>query len=40
MDGWNGRICQNPASNRYCVGPRSYPGERIMDKRDLAWILQ
>lgn len=37
MDGWNGRICQKPASNRYCVGPHSYPGEKIKDKRNLEW---
>ena len=37
MDGWNGRICQKPASNRYCVGPHSYPGDKIKGARDLAW---
>jgi exodeoxyribonuclease V alpha subunit len=37
MDGWNGRICQKPGSNTYCVGPHSYPGDTIKDSRDLAW---
>ncbi|MDZ4818446.1 MAG: AAA family ATPase [Planctomycetota bacterium] len=35
MDGWNGHICQNPAANTYCVGPHSYPGEMIAERRDL-----
>ena len=35
MDGWNGRICQKPASNRYCIGPHSYPGDKIKGGRDL-----
>ena len=37
MDGWNGRICQKPGSNTFCVGPHSYPGATIKDGRDLAW---
>ncbi len=37
MDGWNGHICQDPASNTYCVGSASYPGEWIAEHRDLAW---
>src|SRR5688572_7151418 len=37
MDGWNGRICQKPAANHYCIGPHSYPGEKIKENRDLAW---
>lgn len=37
MDGWNGRICRQPASNRYCVGPHSYPGDKIKTGRDLDW---
>lgn len=37
MDGWNGHICQNPSSNYFCVGPHSYPGEMIREKRDLEW---
>jgi hypothetical protein len=37
MDGWNGRICQKPASNRYCIGPHSYPGDKIKGSRDLQW---
>lgn len=36
-DGWNGRICQNPAQNTYCVGCASYPGELIREQRDLEW---
>lgn len=36
-NGWNGRICKNPKANTYCVGPRSYPGTEIAEKRDLAW---
>ncbi len=34
-DGWNGHVCEDPASNTYCVGPYSYPGEMIAEKRDL-----
>lgn len=37
MDGWNGRVCRNPASNRYCIGPHSYPGDKIKTGRDLEW---
>ena len=37
MDGWNGRICQNPAANTYCVGLYSYPGTMILERRDLQW---
>lgn len=37
MDGWNGRICRNPAANTYCVGQYSYPGTRIAETRDLEW---
>jgi hypothetical protein len=37
MDGWNGRICRDPASNVYCVGNDSYPGPLIREKRDLDW---
>ncbi len=36
-DGWNGRICQQPEKNTYCVGCASYPGELIREKRDLDW---
>lgn len=36
-DGWNGKICQNPAKNTYCVGCSSYPGEMIRESRDLEW---
>jgi len=37
MDGWNGRICQDPASNTYCVGQYSYPGQMVGERRDLDW---
>jgi hypothetical protein len=40
MDGWNGRICQNPAANTYCVGQHSYPGEMIAERRDLPMEIQ
>lgn len=35
--GWNGRICQNPKANTYCVGQYSFPGDTIARKRDLVW---
>ena len=37
MDGWNGHVCQRPASNTYCVGSASYPGELIAEHRNLTW---
>ncbi|HEX8081577.1 MAG TPA: AAA family ATPase [Jatrophihabitans sp.] len=37
MDGWNGRVCQQPATNTYCVGAHSFPGEAIRESRDLPW---
>lgn len=37
LDGWNGRVCRNPALNTYCVGIHSYPGEFIRETRDLEW---
>ena len=37
MDGWNGCICRNPATNVYCVGQYSYPGDMIAHERDLEW---
>ena len=36
-DGWNGRVCKEPAKNIHCVGCHSYPGDLIREKRDLAW---
>lgn len=36
-DGWNGHICQKPERNTYCVGCASYPGEMILENRDLVW---
>jgi hypothetical protein len=39
MDGWNGRICQKPASNHNCIGPHSYPGDKIKGNRDWeSWV--
>lgn len=35
MDGWNGHVCKTPGANTYCVGPHSYPGEMIAERRDL-----
>lgn len=35
MDGWNGHVCNNPASNYFCVGQHSYPGEMIRERRKL-----
>lgn len=37
MDGWNGRICNNPAANVYCIGQHSYPGDMIAQQKDLKW---
>ena len=31
-NGWNGRICREPAANTYCVGTQSYPGQLIAEK--------
>jgi ATP-dependent exoDNAse (exonuclease V) alpha subunit len=39
MNGWDGHICSEPGSNRYCIGPHSYPGDKIHDNRDLTWEL-
>jgi len=39
-DGWNGRICQNPQKNTYCVGCSSYPGEMVRETRDLEWEIE
>ena len=36
-DGWNGRVCEHPEQNTYCVGCASYPGELIREQRDLEW---
>jgi exodeoxyribonuclease V alpha subunit len=35
--GWNGRVCQNPKANTYCVGQYSFPGDTIARKRKLDW---
>lgn len=34
-DGWNGRICERPDCNTYCVGMHSYPGDVVARERDL-----
>ena len=34
-DGWNGRICENPDCNTYCVGSQSFPGDVIARERNL-----
>lgn len=40
MDGWNGHVCVEPASNTYCVGAHSFPGDAIREHRDLPWEAQ
>lgn len=35
--GWNGRICQHPKANTYCVGQYSFPGDTIARNRQLDW---
>lgn len=35
--GWDGHICNNPKANVHCIGPRSYPGSKIGEERDLEW---
>jgi exodeoxyribonuclease V alpha subunit len=37
MDGWNGRVCANPAANTFCVGNYSFPGDQIRTSRNLKW---
>ncbi len=34
-DGWNGRVCEKPDCNSYCIGRQSYPGDVIARERDL-----
>ena len=34
-DGWNGRICERPECNTYCVGRHSFPGDVIARERNL-----
>ena len=36
-NGWSGHICDDPASNTYCIGKHSYPGDLISHSRDLEW---
>lgn len=35
--GWNGRICQNPKANTYCVDQYSFPGDTTAHDRQLDW---
>lgn len=37
MDGWNGRICRDPAANTFCVGTDSFPRGLIREGRELEW---
>ncbi|MCA1703743.1 MAG: hypothetical protein LC808_10965 [Actinobacteria bacterium] len=37
MEGWNGHVCRDPASNTFCVGQHSYPGDQIRVGRNLEW---
>lgn len=34
-NGWNGRVCNDPKANTYCVGQYSFPGDMIAKRRDL-----
>ena len=34
-DGWNGRICERPECNTYCVGMHSFPGDVVAHERNL-----
>jgi len=34
-NGWNGCICRNPKTNTYCIGPFSFPGDMIAERRNL-----
>jgi hypothetical protein len=34
-NGWDGRICERPELNSYCVGCQSYPGDVIARERRL-----
>ena len=34
-NGWNGKICQNPKANTYCIGPYSFPGDMIAERREI-----
>lgn len=33
--GWNGSPCRQPRENVHCVGPHSYPGEMIAERRKI-----
>ena len=34
-DGWDGRICERPDCNTYCVGRHSFPGDVVARERDI-----
>ena len=34
-DGWNGRVCEQPSCNTFCVGANSFPGDVIARERDI-----
>ena len=34
-DGWDGRICERPDCNTYCVGRHSFPGDVVARERNL-----
>lgn len=34
-DGWNGRVCERPDCNSYCIGRHSFPGDVIARERNL-----
>ena len=35
-DGWNGRVCQKPECNSYCIGAQSFPSDVGLRERKLA----
>ena len=34
-NGWDGRVCERPELNSYCIGCQSYPGDVIARERRL-----
>lgn len=40
IDGWNGRVCEKPDCNTYCVGSHSFPGDVIARERNVARELK
>lgn len=39
-NGWNGKVCNNPKKNTYCIGNQSFPGSLIAENRDIEWESQ